>query len=412
MHGSTAERKTLLVISGGVEAAEAARHAKDLGLYVVVSDRDPAAAGFADADSILIADADSGDETSAAAERFSRKIRRVDGAISLAANAPMTLASVTKRLGVAGPSQQSAELACDKLAAKKAMRAAGIPVPWFALAETPQALARIIIESGRDLVIKPVDCREGRGVQRLATVADMDRAFALARSHSPTGRVMVERRLEGPQITAQSLVSGGHCATPMVFDRNFEHLERTAPFFVGNGGEMPSALPPELQSEVRDVVTKTAEALGIAGGPFKTDVVVVDGKPHVIDAAAAFSPLCVRGIPLAMGVDFMGAAIRMAVGDAVSPDELVPQIAAHVVQRCLFSAPGRIVSIAGADEARAMAGVFEIVMCAKAGDMIPRAHDKRPPVATVLATGTSRESALAAANEALARIRIVTEPSA
>jgi NAD(P)-dependent dehydrogenase (short-subunit alcohol dehydrogenase family) len=48
-HGADAERqwralflmaKTLLIVSGGIEAADAAKRAKEMGLYVVVSDRD------------------------------------------------------------------------------------------------------------------------------------------------------------------------------------------------------------------------------------------------------------------------------------------------------------------------------------------------------------------------------------
>lgn len=41
--------KTLLIVSGGVEAADAALRAKQMGLHVVVSDRDPGAPGFAHA---------------------------------------------------------------------------------------------------------------------------------------------------------------------------------------------------------------------------------------------------------------------------------------------------------------------------------------------------------------------------
>ncbi len=48
--------KTLLIVSGGIEAADAAKRAKEMGLYVVVSDRDPEAPGFAFADSCIIAD--------------------------------------------------------------------------------------------------------------------------------------------------------------------------------------------------------------------------------------------------------------------------------------------------------------------------------------------------------------------
>ena len=43
--------KTLLIISGGVEAADAVKRAKEMGLDVVVSDINPEAPGFAIADS-------------------------------------------------------------------------------------------------------------------------------------------------------------------------------------------------------------------------------------------------------------------------------------------------------------------------------------------------------------------------
>ena len=46
---------------------------------VVVSDRDPNAPGFAFADSCLIADVYGAGETAAAAERYNRKIRKIDG---------------------------------------------------------------------------------------------------------------------------------------------------------------------------------------------------------------------------------------------------------------------------------------------------------------------------------------------
>ena len=82
--------KTLLIISGGIEAADAAKRAKEMGHTVVVSDRDPQAPGFAFADSVLIADVYGAAETAAAAERYSRKIRKIDGVICVAADAPVT----------------------------------------------------------------------------------------------------------------------------------------------------------------------------------------------------------------------------------------------------------------------------------------------------------------------------------
>ena len=79
-----------------------------------------------------------------------------------------------------------------------------------------------------------------------------------------------------------------------------------------------------------------------------------------------------------------------------------------VIQRYAFPKPGRVVSVAGAEEARKIAGVAEVVVTAKPGDVIPPAGDKRPSAAMVLATGATREAALAAANDALACLKIDT----
>src|SRR5262245_9033920 len=123
--------QTLLIISGGIEAADAVKRAKEMGLHVVVSDRDANAPGFAFADDTLIADVYGPEETAQAAERFHREIRPIDGVLCVAADAPVTAATVSARLRLPGISLETAKLACDKLAMKRQFAAAGVPVPWF-----------------------------------------------------------------------------------------------------------------------------------------------------------------------------------------------------------------------------------------------------------------------------------------
>jgi biotin carboxylase len=402
--------KTLLIISGGIEAADAARRAKEMGYTVVVSDRDPEAPGFAFADSCLIADVYGAGETAAAAERYNRKIRKIDGVICVAADAPVTAATVAQRLRLPGLPLHVAELACDKLAMKKCFLSAGVAVPWFAEVRTPQELQRIAVERGRDLVIKPVDSRGSRGVQRVAKVADMSAAFLLARSHSPSERVMVEQYLEGPQVSTESIIIDGQCFTPGFSDRNYEFLERYAPFFIENGGDLPSHLPSDIQAKVRELVGRAAGAMGITQGTVKGDIVIHKGEPYVIELAARLSGgfFCTREIPLNTGVDFIGAAIKVALGETVSPDELAPRHALPVVQRYAFPKAGTVKAVHGTDAARAVPGVAELIVTAKPGDIIPPAGDKRPSAAMVLATGASREAALKAANDAIALIHIET----
>src|ERR1700742_4392557 len=85
--------KTLLIISGGEASVEVARRAKGSGHAVAVSEADPHAPAFAFADSCLIADVHGVSETAAAAERYNRKIRKIDGVVCTA-DAVLTAATV------------------------------------------------------------------------------------------------------------------------------------------------------------------------------------------------------------------------------------------------------------------------------------------------------------------------------
>jgi biotin carboxylase len=221
---------------------------------------------------------------------------------------------------------------------------------------------------------------------------------------------MVEEYLDGPQVSTESIVVGGACHTPGFSDRNYEYLETYAPFFIENGGDLPSQLPIGVQDKVKDVVARAAAALGVMNGTVKGDIVVHNGEPYVIELAARLSGgfFCTREIPLNTGVDFIGCAIKVALGERVTSDELNPSACRAVVQRYAFPNAGRVVSIGGAEEAKRVAGVADVIVTAKPGDVIPPAGDKRPSAAMVLATGVSREAALAAANEALACLRIKT----
>jgi biotin carboxylase len=403
--------KTLLIISGGIEAVDAVKRARDMGLHVVVSDLDPKAPSFAYAHDRLIADVYGPQETLAAAERYVREHRRIDGVLCVAADAPVTAALVAEKLNLPGISVATAKLACDKLAMKQRFRECGVPVPWFASVTSLAELETIMAERGSDLVIKPVDSRGSRGVQRLSRTADLAGAFALARKYSPTSRVMVEAYLDGPQISTESIVTKGRCFTPGFADRNYELLEVHAPFFIENGGDLPSHLPPGLQQKVKDAIANAAAVLGVIDGTVKGDIVVHKGEPYLIELAARLSGgfFCTLEIPLNTGVDFIGCAIRVALGETIPPDEMEPRKQQPVIQRYAFPKPGRVIDVRGAEMARKLPGVAAVVVTAKPGDIIPPAGDKRPSAAMVMATGITREAALGAAQAGLAALQIDTQ---
>jgi biotin carboxylase len=169
-----------------------------------------------------------------------------------------------------------------------------------------------------------------------------------------------------------------------------------------------------LDAATQEAVKRTAEnagrALGIMTGNVKGDLVVSRGKPYVIELAARASGgyFCTREIPLNTGVDFIGAVIKLALGEHVDPAELEPKRQTPIVQRYAFPAPGRVMRIAGLDEARRVAGVEEVIVTVAPGDDIASPTHSGCTAAMVLATGKSVAHARASAAAALAALRIET----
>ncbi len=405
-------RRTLLVVGGGLEAVPGLERAKEMGLHLVVSDVDPDAPGMALADDTLLASTYDIEATIAAATDYHEEVRPIDGVMCIATDVPLTVARVAAALDLPGIPVAAAERAADKLLMKDKFRDDGIPIPWYSPVESADHLEQIAAERGFPLVVKPADSRGSRGVLRLTPDADLSAAFAEAQHHSPTDRVMVEEFLDGPQVSTESLVLDGAAYTPGFADRNYELLDRYAPHIIEDGGELPSELPTEVQDAVRDLIAAAATSLGVENGVVKGDVVVTDGEPHIIELAARLSGgyFCTHEIPLNTGVDLVGNAIRLALGDPVDPADLVPRFNRCLSQRYLFPEPGLVVSVDGNDDVAEWPGVELCEVRVKPGDVVGSVESHPGRGGVVLVSGATREEARALAEKAVAAIEIVTEP--
>ncbi len=268
--------KTLLLLSGAQDGI--ARALREKGHALAVVDANHEAPAFAFADSCLIADVWQASDCTAAAERYNRKIRKVDGVL-LAADAPMTVASVTQRLRLPGLPLYVAELAQDRLMTRRAFLSAGVNAPWHAQIATPQELQRAVIARGRDLLLKPAEQLGPATVRRLAGMDDSAAIFQQVRAASPSGRVLVELAQDTAQLPAFLLAGTCHMAA---------------------------------EPNIRAIVERAASALGIGEGPLVAEIAKADGVPQVVE----LSP------QLGASGEFLDAAVAWATGEDVSPQDL------------------------------------------------------------------------------------------
>jgi len=402
------------VVSGGIEAVPGIQRARRLGYHVIVADRDPTAPGMRLAHDVIVASTYDVAGMITAARRYVAQVRPIDGVLSIAADVPLTVAGVADALGLPGPSLRTAQLASDKLAMKECLAASGIPVPWFAPVATATELRSIVRRRGLPLVIKPVDSRGARGVLRLTPGVDLAWAFGEAVRWSPTGRVVAEEYLHGPQFSTESVLFDDQAWTPGFAERNYEFLERFAPHMIENGGQQPSGIGAPDAAALRAVAEAAGRALGLARGIVKGDLVLTPTGPRVIEIATRLSGgwFCTDQIPLATGVDLVGAALRLAVGDGVDPAALIPRRQRGVAIRYFFPSPGRVVSIRSVARFRAAPWVHRLGLFVRVGAHVdaPTNHTLRSGF--VITRASTAGEAVRRAEAVAHGVQIVTTPAA
>ena len=249
--------------------------------------------------------------------QFGPDAHGIDGALCAAIDAPLVGAEIADAFGIShGLSIAEAELAQDKFLQKKRLHALGISVPAFLQAFNGRAITEAQRLWRDTVVVKPADSRGGRGVIRCTEAVDPDFAYQIAHDNSPTGRVLVERWLDGPQLSTESIVQNGEVLFTAVGLRNYARLEEFAPFVIEDGFDEPFA-DTMLQPEIDNLIEAACRALGwyqLGAGTVKGDLVIHDGVVHIIELAARLSGgfFATHGHPLAYGVDFVGQAVKAA----------------------------------------------------------------------------------------------------
>jgi biotin carboxylase len=402
--------KTILFVGGGLETVPGIQLAKSKGLHVVVSDQNPNAPGMEIADDRILASTYNIEQTLDAVTHYHNQQRSINGVMCMATDVPLTVASIADHLGLPGIPVTAAQLTSDKMLMKDCFKENGLSIPWYCEIFNSNELETLVQQRGFPLVIKPVDSRGARGVLRLTEGIDLDWAFSLSKSYSPTGRVMVEEYLEGPQVSTESLVVNGRIYTIGFSDRNYEFLDTYAPYIIENGGDLPSYLPQYQQQLIRDEVEKTAKVLGITNGVIKGDMVLCQNKAYIIEVATRLSGgyFCSHEIPLNTGVDFVGSAIKLTLGETIKIEELSAKFNQPVSQRYFFPNPGKIIKI---NIPKWVQTNHHVKMCQlrfKPGDIIPELTEHPARAGVVITTGETKQEATQLAQRVVREVEITT----
>jgi len=400
--------KSILFIGAGVEQVPGMLKARMMGLQVFAIDANPKARGAKFAHGFFNVSTHDPEAATELAVWLNKK-RGLDGVATIGVDAPLTLATVSQRLGLFGPSLETALLCCDKLLQKRTLKRFGLPVPEFKLVNSTGDVEEMLARFGA-LVLKPTDSRGSRGVVQVYEGDDISRLLEIARSHSPSGNVMAERMVRGPQVSTESLVVDGKPYTVGFSDRNYEYWERFKPHIIENGGDMPSRFA-HLYDRIDELTAESAKALGVERGIIKGDLAIENGEPVIIEFAARPSGgfFCTHQIPYSWGRDFTRIIIEMYLGEPPRLDPIRPRELRGSSIRFVHPRPGSIARIHGVKNAYRI-GARCVKLHRLIGERVPPPSDSNASAAVVITSAQDRELAKTLAIRAARAIKFDTIP--
>jgi biotin carboxylase len=402
------QMKKVLFVGAGRHQRRAILRAKQLGLRVVAVDRNPEAVGLPHADVPEVVDFQ---DLEAVVEIGRRE--GVDGVLTVSADrAVPVVAAVAEELGLPGIGRETAHLMTQKVVMRRELADAGVPQPRFAAVRVRREAGPAAETVGFPAVLKPADSGGQRGLFLLRSFEDLDRHLHAALAESPSGEAIVESYHEGLELNGLVVARGGDVQPLLLSDR----LRPKGPGFgVGWIHVYPSTLFGDALEEAERVAVRAVRTLGLRDGIAFPQLLVVDGRPLVVEVAARIPGGQMADLAFhALGVDLVEVALRQCLGEQV-PDELAQaKFSRPVAIRFLTAEPGplptgKVTKVSGLERVLEAPGVVQADVFLQEGEVIRPVRLDGDRRGYVIAVGNTNLQALERAESAARLLYVETE---
>lgn len=328
--------KTVLFIGSNPSKASHHMPAKDLGCRIVLVKDKPVDKDYKIFDEVIKADLFDVEKFMSSVIEFDKKVK-IDACLTRFEPYVPHVGMVCERLGLIGPSLNSALNARDKLKMREALAAVGVGQPKFIAFETVEELRRAADKLGYPFVIKPLSGAKSRYIKKIINDSEIESAFKIVRDGCRGNKenlfanfrgmngydtdytkvFLAEELIRGKQVTTTSLVFGGKVVHLGVADLVTAQDKGIDAFYLISR-TVPSRLSDEIQKEICRVSTAAVKALGLDDTPLHPEFILTDDGVKVIEVAARIGGYRTEMTELATGVKLNEAAVRIALG--MEPD--------------------------------------------------------------------------------------------
>jgi biotin carboxylase len=314
-------------------------------------------------------------------------------------------AVLARAWGLPGAGPAAARTLRDKIAMRAAADAGGLAQPEWRIAEAVGDVEEFRDRYGGRCVLKPANRQASLGVRVLDRDDDAAEAWQhcthadepmLRARYALPGSYLVEQRLEGPEVSVETLVHSGRVGFTNITAKAVQ--PGISPVEMGH--VVPAGLAPDVEAALAAGVRELVRLTGFQYGVLHSEWILVDAcRPHFIECAARLPGDSIDLlIDLAYGGRFTEDYLAVLEGRGPVPPR--PKRSAAAI-RFLAARTGIVREIAGRELAAALPGVREVTLSVASGATIAPVTSSWSRLGHVIATGADdREAARRAATAA------------
>lgn len=403
--------KTLLVLGGGPDQFPGVLKAKEMGIYTIVLDGNPDAHCKSYADKFHCVSIKHIEQIDTfIKEKLNKK---VDGVIAFGVDIPYIISYVANRLEVNYTIPlESAILSENKFDSKEFMKKHKINIPPYSLISSMEDIKEFTNIHSFPIVLKPVDNSASRGISLLYDLNNINKYYEYALKNSSCKKVMIEKYLDGPQVSTESFVVNGKIYNIGFADRNYKDMDKFLPNIIEDGGDLPSIFMSDKHKfQLEKYLEIISKELNIKNGVIKGDIVIYKDELYIIEFALRLSGgnFSTIEIPESTGVDFLKIAIKLHLNIKIEENEVIIKKNDFVSLRYKFLEDlkkGKIKNIKLSTKDCISSSLF-----VKLGDEIKsnKTENHANRIASVITKGISRQDAIDKANKYLEDLEIIIE---
>jgi len=392
--------RSVLQLGAGVLMCHSIRKLQQIGLRVLAVDAAPNAPGLALADDHAVLDI----RDAAAVAGFARG-KGVDLILAVNEAGVLAAAEASCALGLPNLAPDVALRCLHKGLMREAWQAAGLPQPAFRRVKSPEEIADAASSIGYPVILKPAMNWGSRGVSRVADASELPWAIDYARANCRDGEFIVEQLIPGVEMTIEGLVKRGKA---QILAQSDKEPQEHPKYRVAMALNYPAKFAEWQLRRACEVVSWAVKALGIENGAFHWECMVNDQDVFLVEMGGRPGGGHIFGqiVEAASGVCMPQALALLLLGD--DPD-IRPKYQRGACYKFFTPPPGVFRQALGVSEAGQFPGILDFGFHMSPGAVVsPIAGDADRPGYAV-ATGSTREEAMANADCAIASVRYLID---